>query len=100
MDDYFVKASDSHCRKEKEKARQLRRSQWWRQQLGKGVCYYCEQTFPKEELTMDHVLPIIRGGKTNKKNVVVCCKVCNNEKKYYTPAEVVMNKLKKTDDIN
>ena len=36
---------------------------------------------------MDHKVPIIRGGKTQKSNVVPCCKSCNSEKKYLTDVE-------------
>lgn len=42
---------------------------------------------------MDHKIPIARGGKSNKGNVVVCCKACNNEKKYLTPAELALEGL-------
>ncbi|MBQ9447564.1 MAG: HNH endonuclease, partial [Victivallales bacterium] len=43
--------------------------------------------FPPKELTMDHIVPIIRGGFTRKGNVVPCCKECNNKKKYMLPIE-------------
>lgn len=36
---------------------------------------------------MDHVVPISRGGKTTKSNVVPCCKECNNAKKQLLPME-------------
>lgn len=39
---------------------------------------------------MDHKTPISRGGKTTKGNVAVCCKDCNSAKKYYTPAEMIL----------
>ena len=94
MDDYFEVASQAHRKKEKEKARQMRQTQWWRQQLGKGSCYYCKEEFPKEDLTMDHLTPISRGGRTTKKNVVVCCKDCNSKKKYHTTGELALQKLK------
>ena len=54
---------------------------------GRGVCYYCKRRFPPKELTMDHIVPIIRGGFTRKGNVVPCCKECNNKKKYMLPIE-------------
>ena len=82
--------------KEKEKARQLRKSQWWQAKLNKGICHYCGEKFSKEELTMDHMLPIARGGKSTKGNLVVACKTCNNEKKYLTPVELILqNQMKK-----
>jgi 5-methylcytosine-specific restriction endonuclease McrA len=36
---------------------------------------------------MDHVVPISRGGKSSKANVVPCCKECNNAKKQLLPIE-------------
>ncbi len=82
---------EKHVKKEKAKARELRRSQWWKQKLAQGICHYCQNTFAKEDLTMDHKVPLARGGTTSKGNVVVCCKPCNSEKKYFTPAEMLLN---------
>ena len=81
---------DKHIKKEKEKARKLRKTPWWRQKLARGECHYCEKVFAGEALTMDHKTPISRGGVTSKGNVVVCCKECNSAKKYYTPAEMIL----------
>lgn len=78
--DYFVPAPEEHQKREKAKARELRQSLWWRQQIGKGVCYHCGQKFKPDELTMDHLLPIVRGGKSTKKNCVPSCKECNTKK--------------------
>lgn len=36
---------------------------------------------------MDHIVPIIRGGKSTKGNVVPSCKECNNQKKHMLPLE-------------
>ena len=80
----------AHVKREKEKAKQLRKTGWWKQKLAQKVCYYCEQEFEPAVLTMDHKTPISRGGKTTKGNVVVCCKTCNSEKKYLTPAEMIL----------
>ncbi|CAI2717684.1 HNH endonuclease [Nitrospina watsonii] len=80
--------------REKQKAKALRQTAWWHSQLDRGVCHYCGETFAKKDLTMDHLLPLARGGKSTKGNVVVACKPCNSEKKYYTPAEMILkNKL-------
>ncbi len=73
--------------KEKRKARELRRSAWWRRKLSAGTCYYCGRKFSPAELTMDHKIPLIRGGKSEKINIVACCKECNNKKKYLLPVE-------------
>ena len=94
MDEWIeINRDDKHVAREKQKARELRQSPWWKNELAKGRCHYCGKTFPPDALTMDHVLPIVRGGKSSKGNVVPCCKQCNNEKKYLTPAEIVMKKL-------
>ena len=82
-----------HVARERAKAKELRKSAWWRQQLAKGTCHYCGRTFPPEELTMDHVLPVARGGKSAKGNCVPCCKPCNSDKKFLTPAEIIMREL-------
>ena len=31
---------------------------------------------------MDHVVPLVRGGRSTKGNVVPACKECNTTKKY------------------
>ncbi len=82
-----------NIRREREKARALRKTDWWRAQLQKGVCHYCGQQVGGENLTMDHVIPVSRGGKSVKSNIVPCCKACNNEKKNITPAEQILSTL-------
>jgi len=84
---FIVEVSEQEVKREKEKARELRRSQWWKNRLARGVCHYCGQTFPPDELTMDHLVPIVRGGKSSRGNVVPACKECNNRKKYLLPLE-------------
>ena len=43
-------------------------------------CQYCNTLFPKSVLTLDHVLPISHGGKTNWENIVTACSPCNARK--------------------
>ena len=74
-------------RREKQKARDLRKTQWWRQKCSRGVCYYCRNHFPAHALTMDHIVPLARGGRSTKNNLVTACKECNNQKKYLLPME-------------
>jgi 5-methylcytosine-specific restriction enzyme A len=48
-------------------------------------------------LTMDHLVPLARGGRSTKGNVVPCCKACNPTKRHWTPAELVLQQLKVQD---
>lgn len=84
----YCHASAAEIRREKEKARQLRNSQWWKNRRAEGICHYCKRKFPPRELTMDHIVPISRGGKSTKGNIVPCCKECNSRKKYHLPLEM------------
>ena len=78
---------ESDLKRERRKARELRESQWWKRRIAKGKCYYCGSATPSKELTMDHIVPIARGGKSTRSNVVPCCKSCNNTKKQLLPME-------------
>lgn len=89
--EFFVAAPQQHQNRERQRARELRRSAWWQQKIARGVCHYCGQHFSKQELTMDHVIPIVRGGFSNKGNLVVACKTCNHKKKYLTPVEQILS---------
>ncbi len=92
MEDYFIsEVTPEEVKKEKEKARELRASQWWKRKKSDGVCYYCQGKFKPSELTMDHLIPIVRGGKNNKGNVVPACKPCNSKKKYFLPTEISLS---------
>ncbi len=84
---FLVSVSPGDLKKEKEKARELRRTQWWQRQLARGRCHYCERTCRPGELTMDHLVPLVRGGRSTRGNVVPACKECNNRKKYLLPIE-------------
>ena len=79
--------SDGDIRREKEKARGLRRTHWWNNKIQKGICYYCNREVGRGQLTMDHLVPLSRGGKSKKGNIVAACKDCNNQKKYLLPLE-------------
>lgn len=73
--------------KEKEKAKKLKKTSWWRKKTASGICYYCKKKFKPNELTMDHKIPLSRGGLSIKENLVPCCKECNNKKKYLLTVE-------------
>jgi 5-methylcytosine-specific restriction endonuclease McrA len=84
---FFAGVDEEEIRHEKGKARELRKSRWWQNILAAGRCHYCGRPTPKTDLTMDHVVPLTRGGKSTKGNLVACCKECNNRKKNLLPME-------------
>ena len=98
MDDWFdMRVDPAQIAKERAKARELRRTNWWRAQIQKGVCHYCGGKFPPSELTMDHIVPLSRGGHSTKGNIVPCCKACNNGKKYTMPVDEILTELDRED---
>lgn len=85
-------ADPVHIAREREKARALRKSAWWQRRVQRGVCAYCGRAVGAGSLTMDHVVPVARGGRSVKGNVVAACKECNNKKQHLTPAEQLLMK--------
>ena len=86
-DDFSFSMDDAFFRAERQKARELRKSRWWQQKTASGLCWYCQRKVPIKELTMDHVVPLAKGGRSVKSNLVPCCKDCNNAKKASLPTE-------------
>lgn len=50
-------------------------------------CVYCGTRASEAELTLDHVVPRSRGGRTTWDNVVAACRPCNAQKGGRTPTE-------------
>jgi len=96
-DDYYLlnenDVDPKRLKKEREKARKLKKSQWWLRQINLGLCHYCGNKFKSSELTMDHIVPLARGGQSNPGNVVPACKNCNTNKKLDTPVDEILKKL-------
>ena len=87
MEPFISYVTEEELTKEKSKAQELKKSTWWKRKRAEGVCYFCGKKIHPKELTMDHIVPLIRGGKSSKGNVVPACKECNNKKKYLLPIE-------------
>lgn len=87
MKPFAYDLSEEEIKRERQKARELKETQWWKRRLAKGVCHYCGKQMPPKNLTMDHIVPISRGGKSTKGNVVTACKECNTKKKQLLPME-------------
>ena len=84
---FFHDIPEETLRRERQKARDLRRSQWWRNRIANGVCYYCGRKFAPAVLTLDHIVPLVRGGRSTRGNCVPACKECNTRKKDLLPTE-------------
>ena len=87
----------SHIRKERDKARALKRTPWWKRHLHHGICHNCGNRFLPDQLSMDHVVPLARGGKSTRGNVVPACIACNQKKKLDTPADTALRNLAECD---
>ena len=85
--DDFDCPEEAVIRAERAKARELRKTRWWQQKTAPGFCYYCGQKVDFHDLTMDHLVPLARGGRSTKENIVPACKTCNNLKKSMLPIE-------------
>ncbi|MCD3254360.1 HNH endonuclease [Clostridium botulinum] len=47
-------------------------------------CAYCGRELKRDEITVDHVIPYSKGGKTDFTNLVIACKHCNQKKSNMT----------------
>ena len=98
----YIKLKQRYCRQDKE--RKTKKYQWKRwlsfradllrkikRKEGALTCVYCgtkdlvinpsKGTPKKKQATLDHVIPLAKGGdRFNKDNLVVSCSVCNTEK--------------------
>jgi 5-methylcytosine-specific restriction endonuclease McrA len=54
-----------------------------------GHCAYCGK---EAKLTLDHVVPLSKGGKHSKENIVAVCTHCNCSKKDKTLEEWLMSR--------
>lgn len=85
--EFYLDVPEEVLRQERAKTRELRQSQWWKNRIGQGKCHYCNVQVPPKELTLDHVVPLVRGGKTSRGNCVPACKACNSKKQSLLPLE-------------
>ncbi len=81
-DGFLVDVDAATIKRERAKARALRASSWWQRRCAAGVCHYCGQQVGAALLTMDHLVPIIRGGRSTKGNCVPACRACNAAKRH------------------
>jgi 5-methylcytosine-specific restriction enzyme A len=87
MSEYYAPVDPDELRRQRARARELRGSQWWKRRISTGRCHYCRRQVGVKALTMDHVVPLGRGGTSSRGNVAPACKDCNNRKKGMLPIE-------------
>lgn len=44
------------------------------------VCHWCKQRFNADALTVDHLVPLSRGGSNYHNNLLLACKLCNQRR--------------------
>lgn len=66
-----------------------------RQNIFKRDRYQCQYCGKKSHLTLDHILPKSRGGRTSWDNLITACKKCNSRKGDNLPEEAGMTMKRK-----
>jgi len=87
MSEFYAPLPPEVLKRERARARDLRASQWWKRRIADGVCYYCRRGAGIRALSMDHLVPLGRGGRSVRGNVVPACKECNSRKQSMLPVE-------------
>jgi len=87
MSEFYAPVDPDVLKRERARARELRASPWWKRRISDGVCYYCRRRVGIGALSMDHVVPLGRGGRSVRGNVVPACKDCNSKKQSQLPVE-------------
>ncbi|NJM10320.1 MAG: HNH endonuclease, partial [Bdellovibrionaceae bacterium] len=59
------------------------------------ICQYCYNKFTEKKLTVDHVIPLSKGGRHEWTNVVTACSQCNNRKGDKSPEKANLRLLKR-----
>lgn len=59
-----------------------------------STCYLCGKNLDREEMQIDHVIPLSRGGSHTLKNTRIACRFCNNRKGNYLLSELDFDTLK------
>lgn len=57
------------------------------------ICQYCYNKFNEKKLTIDHVVPLSKGGRHEWTNVVTACSKCNNRKGDKSPEKANLRLL-------
>ena len=58
-----------------------------------NICLYCGNSFQIQDLSRDHIRPLVQGGADIWNNVITACKRCNHHKGGRTPEQAGMQLL-------
>lgn len=58
------------------------------------TCQYCEKKLNSFDLTIDHVIPRVKGGKTKWENIVCACYTCNTIKGHRSKMKPIKHPIK------
>lgn len=48
--------------------------------LNAKLCAYCDAEITRKTITIDHIIPLSKGGKHEIGNIAPCCRRCNSSK--------------------
>lgn len=86
-----------HCRRRRAKILKATTEQftveelkdsWLSRDINPDACRYCGISLTDRRRTVDHVIPLTRGGEHARANLVPCCQPCNSSKNARTPDEM------------
>lgn len=49
-----------------------------------GLCAHCGKKLNADNMTVEHIIPLYKGGKDDKYNIIALCEKCNKDKNNYT----------------
>lgn len=58
------------------------------------TCFWCQCALPYVSATIDHVIPLSRGGMNNSNNYVLACQPCNNARGNTIPTQSIKEAVK------
>lgn len=70
----------------------------WRKSIREKWNYKCAYCESERDLTIDHIIPQVKGGSDFTRNVVCCCKSCNHSKGHNSWEEWYKNQEFFTED--
>ena len=56
-------------------------------------CFYCHKVVSAGEATIDHLIPLSRGGERFESNAVIACRWCNSHKSDMEYGEFLASKV-------